>query len=164
MKLALLVIDLQKAWRGAKSAASMDSAVGIINEVLPRFRKKGLPIAWIQHVEEADGSVEGSEGFQLIDGLEPAPGEIKIVKRYGNSFNKTDLGRILEEAGADTLVLAGYCAEWCVLSTYRGALDLDFLPLLLEGGTASGDEENHRFVRKICDVMPFELLMKMLSE
>jgi nicotinamidase-related amidase len=164
MKPALLVIDLQKAWRGAKSAASMDSARGVINDALPAFRRNGLPIAWIQHVDEKDGCPEGSEDFGLIDGLEPAPGEPRIVKRYGNSFNKTDLGRILAEAGADTLVLAGYCAEWCVLSTYRGALDLDYMPLLLEGGTASGDEENHRFVRKICDVVPFALLMRMLSE
>jgi nicotinamidase-related amidase len=164
MKLALLVIDLQKAWRGPKSAASMDSARDTVNAVLPMFRKRGLPVAWIQHVDEAEGCVEGSEDFALIEGLEPLAGEARVVKRYGNSFNKTDLARVLREAGADTLMLAGYCAEWCVLSTYRGALDLDFLPFLLEAGTASGDEENHRFVRKICDVIPFELVKKLLSD
>jgi nicotinamidase-related amidase len=164
MKLAFLIIDLQKAWRGPKSAVSMDAARETINAILPSFRKRGLPVIWIQHVDEDDGCAEGSADFELIEGLEPLAGETRIVKRYGNGFNKTDLARVLRDSGADTLVLAGYCAEWCVLSTYRGALDLDFLPFLLEAGTASGDEENHRFVRKICDVIPFELAKRLLSD
>jgi len=164
MKLALIVIDLQRAWRGGKSAASMDAACGTINAVLPDFRRKGLPVVWVQHVDEGDGCAEGSPGFELLESLEPLPGEARIVKRYGNSFNRTELARVLREAGVDTLVLSGYCAEWCVLSTYRGALDQDFMPLLLEAGTASADEENHRFVKKICDVLPVDLLKRMLSE
>ncbi len=164
MKLALLIIDLQKGWRRQENASSMDGAAETINAVSPLFRKKGLPVVWVQHIDEGDGVVEGSSGFEMIEGLEPLPDDIRVSKRYGNSFNKTALDSLLRERGVDTLVLAGYCAEWCVLSTYRGALDLDYLPFLLEEGTASGDEENHRFVRKICDVIPFELLKKMLSD
>jgi nicotinamidase-related amidase len=164
MKLALVVIDLQKAWRRKASEASMEAACGTINAVLPGFRKKGLPVVWVQHADDEGVDIELSPAFELLDSLKPEPGEPRIVKRYGNSFNKTELARVLREAGVDTLVLAGYCAEWCVLSTYRGALDNDFLPFLLEGGTASGDEENHRFVRKICDVIPFELARKLLSD
>ena len=164
MKLAFIVIDLQKGWRGQKNAASMDSARDTINAILPAFRKKGLPVVWVQPVDEGDGVVEGSSGFEMIEGLEPLPGEARVSKRRGNSFAKTELDGLLRAQGVDTLVLAGYCAEWCVLSTYRGALDLDYLPFLLEAGTASGDEGNHGFVKRICDVIPFELLKKMLSD
>jgi len=164
VKLAFIVIDLQKGWRREANAASMDAARDTINGILPLFRKKGLPVAWVQHIDEGGGVVEGSAGFEMIEGLEPLPCEIRVSKKKGNSFAKTELDSLLREKGVDTLVLAGYCAEWCVLSTYRGALDLDYLPFLLEAGTASGDEENHRFVKKICDVIPFELAKRMLSE
>ncbi len=164
MKLAFIVIDLQKGWRGPKNAAFMDEARDTINAILPAFRKKGLPVVWVQHIDEDEGVVEGSSGFELIEGLEPLPGEARVSKRYSNSFIKTELDGYLRAQGVDTLVLAGYCAEWCVLSTYRGAQDLDYLPFLLEEGTASSDEENHRFVKKISEVIPFYLVKKMLSE
>jgi nicotinamidase-related amidase len=41
--------------------------------------------------------------------------------------------------------MAGYCAEYCVLSTYRGAIDLDLNPILLRDALASGSEGKYPF-------------------
>jgi nicotinamidase-related amidase len=161
MNMALLIVDLQKAYHKGPDAASMDSALGYINAALPGFRAKGLPVIWIQHDDEE--SPRGSPGFDLIDGLQPLPGEHRIVKRYNNSFNKTDCASILAAAGADTVVISGYCAEWCILSTYRGALDLDLQPVLLRGAVASGDEANLGFVERICGQVSLGFLLNALK-
>jgi nicotinamidase-related amidase len=163
MRAALLVIDLQKAYSKGDAATSMDVACEYINAVLPIFREKDLPVIWIQHISPAAEVLPGTEGFEFIHQLHPLEGEISIHKTYGNSFNKTDLKRILEENGVDTLILTGYCAENCVLSTYRGALDLDYTPIILRGAIASGNQENLKAVERISEIISFKALKKFLD-
>lgn len=163
MKCALLIIDLQKAFCIGEAQKSMDYACWGINAILPSFRDKGLPVVWIQHKDNEDGILPGTEGFELIDQLKPEEGEYHIHKEYGNSFNKTGLYELLMEQQVDTVVITGFCAEYCVLSTFRGALDLDLTPVLLKGTLASGNSENIRFVEDINDVISFSMLKKVLN-
>jgi nicotinamidase-related amidase len=161
MKMVLLVIDLQKAYYNGPDAASMDSACEYINAVLPAFRAKGLPIVWVQHDDEE--SPKGEPGFELIDQLKPLPGEARIAKTYGNSFNKTNLKALLDAAGVDTVLITGYCAEHCVLATYCGAKDLDLTPVMLRGAIASGDAANLAFIEKISNLVTYGVLLKILE-
>lgn len=163
MKAAFMIIDLQKAHCQGEAAASMRAACEYINEVLPHFRRLGLPVIWVQDVDKGSGVVPGSPGFDIMEELEPLEGEARIHKEYGNSFNKTGAARILDEAGLDTVILSGYCAEHCVLSTYRGAKDLDLVPILLRGGIASGSRENLGFVERISEVISWQALEKALG-
>ncbi len=164
MKLALMVIDLQKAFYNGESLESMDNACEYINAILPLFRKKGLPIIWVQDMDKEDGVVPGTEGFEFIDCLKPENGEHRIHKEYGNSFNKTNVIEILNKNDIDTVVITGYCAEYCVLSTYRGALDHDLTPVILRNGIASGNKNNIRFVEDISNVISYGILRKILEE
>lgn len=170
MKLGLLIIDLQKAYYNGYAKESMDQACEYINAVLPMFREANLPIAWIQDVSEFDGVVPGTEGFEFIDALkpndnleDPSSVEKRFHKYYGNSFNKTGLDLFLKENGVDTIIVTGYRAEFCVLSTYRGALDLDYTPILLRGAVAGGIEERIRFVYDINDIISFSALSKLMK-
>ncbi len=79
------------------------------------------------------------------------PEDLHIHKTYGNAFNKTELADRLREMQVGPLILAGFCAEFCVLSTYRGALDQDFKPIMLQGGLASETPEHIRFVEHISE-------------
>jgi len=160
---ALMVIDLQKAYYRGAAKESMDTACEYINAVLPLFRKRGSPVLWVQHMDEEDGVVPGKEGFELLDALKPEPAEPRIRKAYGNSFNRTDCARILAESRPDLVVMTGYCAEHCVLSTYRGAQDLDLLPVILRNGIASGSRENKAFVEGISNVITYGVLRKLLE-
>ena len=164
MKPALMIIDLQKAFCTGESQKSMEEACEYINAILPVFREKGLPIVWVQHIDKEWGVIPGTEGFEFIDQLKPEEGEYHIHKEYGNSFNKTSCHEILKEHGVDTIVITGYCAENCVLSTYRGALDLDLTPVILKNAIASGSKENLRFVQDISNVISFDILKKILSD
>ncbi len=164
MKLALMVIDLQKAFYHGEKIASMDLACDYINTVIPLFRKKKLPILWVQDIDEESGVTPETEGFEFIDSLEPENGEYRIHKHYGNSFNKTEALKILRENNVDTVIITGYCAENCVLSTYRGALDHDLTPALLKKGIASGNKDNLRFVEEISNVISYAVLKKILED
>lgn len=164
MNLALMIIDLQKAFYNDENKHSMDSACEYINAILPLFRKANLPIFWVQHISEAGGVVPGAEGFELFDSLHPEDGEYRIHKKYGNTFNKTDCLDIINEKKVDTLIVTGFCAEYCVLSTYRGAKDHDLTPIILKGSLASNTPQNIKFVEEISDLITYGALKKIVEE
>ena len=149
MKPALLIIDLQKAFHKDIAARTMDEAVMVINRAIPLFRESGLPVIWIQHIDEYDGALPGKPAFDFIEGLAEGKDELHIHKTYNNSFNKTALADQLAAAGIDTVVLAGYCAEFCVIATYWGAKNLDLQPFVLRGGIASDIARNIGFVEEL---------------
>jgi nicotinamidase-related amidase len=164
MKAALMIIDMQKAYYGGRTVLQMDAAAEYINAVIPMFREKSLPVIWVYNEDEEDGAVPGNEKYEFIDALKPARGDVKINKTYGNSFNKTGADQILKEAGVDTIVMTGFCAEYCVLSTYRGAKDLDYFPVLLKNGIASVEKENKEFVENISETLTCGVLQKMIEQ
>lgn len=164
MKAALIIVDVQKAYYKGFAKESIDRAVSYINEVIPYFRAKGLPIIWVQDIDEASGVIDGTEGFEFVDNLEKMKaGEHSIHKKYGNSFNKTGLLNILKVEEISKVIIAGYCAEYCVLSTYRGAQDLDLTPFLLQNGVASGKQKHLEFVQNISDLVSYKILKEILE-
>lgn len=159
-----MIIDMQKAFYQGPTVAQMDDAAAYINATIPVFREKGLPVIWVYDEDKEDGVVPGTEGYEFIDALQPQDGDVKIKKNYGNSFNKTEADQVLKDAGVDTIVMTGFCAEYCVLSTYRGAKDLDYFPMLLKNGIASVSKENKEFVENISETVTYGVLQKMIAQ
>jgi nicotinamidase-related amidase len=172
MKPALLVVDIQKEFfkpdprltssKNEVCSASLKEAIECINAAIGLFRKKNLPIIVIQHKDEEQGLVPGKPGFDVPPSVKLEPHDIRIVKTYGNSFAKTGLPEKLGELGVDTVIVTGFCAEFCVLSTYRGAEDLDFKPIILKGSLASNNEEHIRFVEEITETISYGALKALL--
>ena len=165
MKPALLVIDVQKEFfkADAQTVQSLNGAIEYINAAIALFRAKNLPIFCIQHMNGKDNLIPGAEGFDLPESLQILPTDGSIHKTYGNAFNKTALPGKLKELDVDTVILSGYCAEFCVLATYRGAEDVDLTPMLLVGSLASGNPENIKFVESISDIISYGALKKVLE-
>ena len=165
MKPALIVIDVQKDFFQISeiTTLSLRAAIEVINAAIALFREKGLPVISVQHTDEKDGLKPGSPGFDLPDELVIAADDLHIHKTYGNAFNKTGLADQLREMQAGPLILAGFCAEYCVLSTYRGALDQDFKPIMLQGGLASETPEHIRFVEHISEGVTYGALKNLLN-
>jgi nicotinamidase-related amidase len=159
------VIDVQKQFFASSpaTAQSLHDAIEYINAAIALFRGKDLPVVCIQQLEEEEKLVPGQEGFDLPDELDILASDLHIHKTYGNSFNKTPLEAELRKLGVDTVIITGFCAEYCVLSTYRGAQDLDLKPIILRGSLASGIRENIRFVESISDIMSYGALEKALG-
>jgi nicotinamidase-related amidase len=164
MKPALLVIDVQNDFFNLNQACSdsLKSAIEYINAAIDLFRKKNLPIVVVQHKNEEQGLVPGKPGFDVPESVKLEPQDLRIVKTYGNSFTKTGLAEKLGQLGVDTVIVTGFCAEFCVLSTYRGALDLDFTPIILKGSLASDNSEHIRFVEEITETISCGALKALL--
>ena len=160
-----MVIDIQKAFfKGDPiTAQSLEKAIEYINAAIALFRERGLPVISVQDMDEEEHIVPGEEGYDLPDHLNILDSDLHIHKTYGNAFNKTPLEAELRALGVDTLIVTGYCAEYCVLSTYRGAKDLDLTPIMLRGSLASDIPENIRFVESITDVISYGALKKVLA-
>lgn len=165
MKPVLLVVDVQKAFFGndPTTTQSLENAIEYINAAIALFRKKHLPVMCVQHMDAEDKLVPGEEGFELPDQLNILASDPHICKTYGNSFNKTSLREELQKFDVDTVIVTGYCAEYCVLATYRGAEDLDLTPILLHNALASSTPENIKFVESISDIISYGALKKVLE-
>ena len=164
MKPALLVIDIQNEFfnRNQACSDSLKSAIEYINAAIDLFREKKLPIVVIQHKSEEKGLVPGKSGFDVPKSVKLKPKDIRVVKTYGNSFMKTGLAEKLRELQVDTVIVTGFCAEYCVLSTYRGAQDFDFTSIMLKGSLASDNAEHVRFVEEISEIISYGALKKLL--
>ncbi len=115
---ALVVIDMQ---RGVVAEAfDVDRVVGNINTLVDKARSEQVPVIWVQHSDSE--LVEGSDAWQYVDALQRADGEAIVHKRYGDSFEETDLESILAEHRVGRLVVTGAQTDACIRSTLHGAL------------------------------------------
>lgn len=164
MKPALLVIDVQNEFfnHNQTCSDSLKSAIQYINAAIDLFRKKSLPIIAIQHRSEEENLVPGKPGFDIPESLKLEPQDIRIIKTYSNSFTKTGLTEKLKELSVDTIIVTGFCAEFCVLSTYKGAQDYDFTPIILRGSIASDNQEHIRFVEEITETITYGALKTLI--
>ena len=165
MKPALLVIDVQKAFfkLDPVMTQSLEQAIEYINAAIALFREKQLPVICIQHMDKDDNLLPGQEGFDLPEQLKILETDLHIQKTYGNSFNKTPLADELQKLGVDTVIITGFCAEYCVLSTCRGADDLDLKPIILRDSLVSGNLKNIKFVESVNELISYGALKKVLG-
>lgn len=142
-----------------------------IAALLPVLRSEGLPIVWLNwgvrkdllnihpsllHAHTHDGSgaglgeqipgraeilTQGSWGARIVDGLQPAEGDIHVTKHRFSGFWDTDLDSILRNMGLRTLFFAGVNADQCVMTTLEDASFLGYDVVMLRDcvGTTSPD-------------------------
>ncbi|MCP3940127.1 MAG: cysteine hydrolase [Desulfobacteraceae bacterium] len=165
MKLAMIVLDMQEKFyqRGGIYKETYDSSMEHINEAMTLFRKKNLPVVHVYHRDDESGFIPGSEGFEFHPEIKIEEQDKRVIKTYGNAFNRTGLMDILKNEGIDSVMITGFCAEYCVFATYCGARDLDLQPFLLNNGIAGGIKEHIRFVETICDTVSFGPLSLILK-
>lgn len=114
----LLVVDVQKDVIG--ESILREQVVGNVVELVRKARAAGIPVVWVRHNDK--GLVKGSDGWQLVDELEPADGEPIVEKTYGDSFADTDLQDRLKEKGIEELILCGAQSDACIRSTFYGGV------------------------------------------
>lgn len=115
---ALLVVDMQEGV--VDGAWEVDRVVANIRSLVDRARAGQVPVVWVQHSDE--GLPEGTDGWRYIASLTPGEDEPLIHKRYGDSFEATDLEAVLAERGVGHLVVTGAQTDACIRSTLHGAL------------------------------------------
>lgn len=114
---ALLVVDPQV--EVLARAHDRDGVVDRIRSLVRRARSNGTPVVWVQH--SADELPIGSEGWRIVPELLADEDDPVVHKRYGDSFEDTDLEDVLAGVGAGRLVVAGAQSDACVRATIHGA-------------------------------------------
>ena len=115
---ALLIVDVQRDV--VAKAHERDAVIANINELVARARSAQTPVVWVQHQDEE--LAPGSEGWEYVEELQRDASEPLVHKRYGDSFEDTELESILAERKVGRLVVAGAQTDACIRSTLHGAL------------------------------------------
>lgn len=132
---ALLVIDMQNDV--VATAHNRQGVVANIGALVARARAEGVPVVWVQHSDH--GMPEGSPGWEYVPELVRDAGEPLVHKRYGDSFEDTDLERILAERAVGRVVVTGAQTDACIRSTLHGALVRGYDTTLVEDAHATED-------------------------
>ncbi len=158
---ALLVIDMQNDFvlPGAPVATpGAPELIPLIADLAAAARTAGFPVVFTQEMHRADHSdfgielafepphcLEGTPGMDLVDGLEPQPGDVRIQgKRRYDAFLGTDMDVVLRARGVQNLLIAGVCTDICVISTVQHARNLDYRVFVLEDAVAGTTLDRHR--------------------
>jgi len=115
---ALVVIDVQKGV--VANATRRDEVVRNISTLVDKARAEDVPVIWVQHTSD-DELPQGSEQWQYVDELQREETEPLVHKRYGDSFEDTELESELAARGVGRLVVTGAQTDACVRSTLHGA-------------------------------------------
>ncbi|WP_285113652.1 cysteine hydrolase family protein [Leifsonia sp. fls2-241-R2A-40a] len=134
---ALLVIDLQNGV--LPGCFDAEGVLARTIALVDRARSAGTPVVWVQH--EEDGMEEGSDAWQLVDGLVPADGEPRIHKHYRDAFADTELDEVLERLDVGRLVVAGAQSDYCVRTTAQSAAVRGFDVTLVSDAHTTTDTE-----------------------
>ena len=163
LKPALLVIDVQNAYIPMMDQSDKDLAFKYINGVIRLFEHYKLPVIRVYHQDVNSGPDEKSEAFRFDPKIIVKDDYPMVIKHYGDSFNKTDLDKILKEKGVNTVFLSGLSATGCVLATYVGAENHDYNVFMIQNALLSPDAGQTDFIETIMNTVNYETLNFMLE-
>jgi maleamate amidohydrolase len=166
-KSVLLVIDLLQGYtiKGAPLyAPGVVKAVAEMPELLKAARAKKMPIIhtrvlynpsdfvdggiWIRKAPVLKGLVPGNRYAKFCRGVEPAKGELVIVKNYASCFFGTSLASTLTAMGADTVLITGCTTSGCIRASAVDAVQHGFRPIVIRecvGDRHDGPHEANLF-------------------
>lgn len=132
---ALLVIDVQQGLcEGEYAVFEASQVIARINTVADKARAAGALVILIQH-ESGPGDLEyGTPEWQLAQGLNVQPSDLRVRKTTCDSFLHTELGNILQRHAVTDLVICGMQSDFCVDTTTRRALGLGYPVVLVADG------------------------------
>jgi nicotinamidase-related amidase len=141
MNTAVLVIDIQQGLcEGPGAAFDCQGTIARINRATQKARTAGAPVIFIQHESQSGYLEHGSAAWQLANGLEVQPADLRIRKTTPDSFLRTDLESTLRDRNINQVVVCGMHSEFCVDTTTRRALALGWPVLLVsDAHTSAGN-------------------------
>jgi len=114
---ALLIVDAQNGV--VHGAPRRDEVVANVSSLVQKARAADAPVVWVQH--NSDELETGGEEWRIVPELAPEEAEPLVQKRYGDSFEATDLESVLSGLGVGRLVVVGAQSDACIRSTLHGA-------------------------------------------
>jgi nicotinamidase-related amidase len=138
---ALIVIDVQESFRVRPNwqLVNHPDIAERVDRLVRAARDRGDLVVWVLHTEPGTGGAfDPANGHvQLIDGLEPVPGEPILTKTSHNAFTTTNLQQLLTQHGVGEIVVSGIRTEQCCETTARVASDLGYDVVFVTEATAT---------------------------
>ena len=141
----LLLIDVQTGvnvlehWGGPTGRRNNPGAEAEMARLLAAWREQRLPVIYTQHdSREAASPLKLSlPTGAMIDGFEPAPGEIVIRKDVNSAFIGTDIELRMRQHGITRLVIVGFFTNFCVETSTRMAGNMGYDTYLVPDACAT---------------------------
>jgi nicotinamidase-related amidase len=148
---ALVVIDLQKGIVTVPAAHPVSEIVAQAARLASAFRRHGLPVVLVNAAGRAPGRTEAgaspitpSPGWtEIVDELQPQPGDHRVTKLRWGAFYGTSLDAYLQEHGVTQVVLAGIATSAGVESTARAAHEHGYHVVLATDAMTDRSAEAH---------------------
>lgn len=163
MRPALLVIDIQNAYLPKMDQGEVPAAMEMINYFITLFRDNGYPVIRIYNSNEKVGPKPDTEPFEFPKTVLIKPEDPRVIKYYGDAFNKTDLDKILKEKKINTVFLCGLSAIGCVLATYIGADNYDYHAFLIKDALISHKSSYTKNIEEIFSAINYDAVKVMLD-
>lgn len=129
-KSALLVIDVQQEmFEKSIPVLHAEQMLANINALALKARQAGAVVVYIQHDAEKS-LVKDTPGWQLHPALAPQPGDERVFKQKGNSFEGTNQTALLAAREVGQVVACGMVTHGCVKNTCLGGLALGYQVVL----------------------------------
>jgi len=160
---ALLVIDIQNFSLKFIPEKDIEPALFKINMFIDLFRKHDFPIIRIYHFNEQHGLVQGREDFEFPKSVSIELEDPMVIKTYPDSFNKTDLDKVLKEKGCNTLFICGLSATGCALATWLGAFNHDYKAFLVKDALMSPDKDHTKNIEIMFDAVGYDVIQLILE-
>ena len=139
---ALIVIDVQKGLFAPEPKPAFSSEViARINALTQKARHQGVPVVFVQHEATAGEHFRhATDEWQLDANLVTAETDRFVRKTTPDSFLRTDLNAVLQEAGVSQVVVCGYATEFCIDTTVRSAAGLGYDVMLVSDAHTTHDK------------------------
>lgn len=161
---ALLVIDIQNQYLPMVPERDKEVGLYMINAYIDLFRLNQCPIIRIYHTDPQWGPHPDSASFQFPESVHIKTDDPKVIKNYGNGFNKTELEKMLRAKQCNTLFLCGLSSVGCVLATYMGAKDLDFDAFMIKDAIMSHNSAYTDHIEEIFEAVGYDVIKVMLAQ
>ncbi len=114
----LILVDYQNTYTsGVMELDGWKPALETATALLTAARAAGTPVI---HVRDGGYDIT-SEAGQIHQDVAPIEGEEIVTKSVPNGFHKTDLGKFVDAAGNENVIVAGFMTNMCTLFTAQGA-------------------------------------------
>lgn len=164
---ALVVVDVQRSFADpahlgaygleASALSAVAECVTACARLVADARSYGVDVVWVElesdpahpwrssswlQTGDADAwpdglpCVTGTPGAEWY-GLEPAPGEVRVVKHGYSGFVGTDLDETLRAHGIGWVAVVGLTTECCVFATAQDALQREYAVVVPSDATAA---------------------------
>lgn len=135
----VVLVDFQNTYtRGEMELEGWDAALDAAADLLGKAREAGATVIHVQHDGGVGSAYDIREDIGAIhDRVAPIEGEAVVVKRAPNSFVGTKLGDLVDAAGHEDVVIAGFMTHMCVNYTTEGAFLRGNRPTVVAAATAT---------------------------